>query len=1685
MKRLLKLTLALTAACGTLAASSAFADPVSRAALTPGKMPSASNVPASAVAPAAIAPYCANTYTSSVEPITLVKIDGIDSSTSAAVAPGGSASQHEDFTPVTGALRPGQTYTITIKANTDGATFSHGNAVYVDWNGDGDFADAGEGYWIGTITGSSGTDGISVSGPIAVPAGATLGSTRMRVMTAYNTTSLSALPPCRTGTGYGQSEDYTVNVDTNAPLPPPPSLTLAASLSSTTGTVPATTTLTLAIGDGGNTTAQPLTADFSTALPTGVTLGANATTTCPGTFTGASGSSLIKLASGTAIPVGGCSITANLAVNTGGNYTINAGPLSTLGGSLSASVSFFGWAEGTASYSTGFEAPFTVGSIMGQQGWSARTSNVAATAPATGAQHFSQTSAASPASGTNAIAISPSFPAGPARYAAVSANLRISHTTNGASWQFQPQDPDAGFLTTIVLLNRTGNSIDAYTWDPVAGTGTPAPTGATFPTDTYFNLKLLVDRDTSNIRICKDDVQIYESTDGKGTTGGNDVTNMVFQQQIGSGQTSNNTFFADDFKVVYTSSYDCAAPAPVQHTVTPSKTGIGGVSPDTPQTVNDGDTVTFTLSPGGGQHVGTVTGSCGGTLAPSGTSFTTNPVTADCDVKFNFVANVTTYTVTPSVTGSGTISPSTVQTVNSGDTATFTLAAAPGNHIVDVTGSCGGTLTGSSYTTNAVTANCTVVANFAADTTNPNLVCFAPDHPISQSFDGTYVRWEDNTFSDGASIPNSNFNPYGTTAFSFFWPNSAGGNAGVASSTSGGTWLVMQPGDVVGASSIFNTSTTGATAWQAGVDGYLGFRFACSTASACYGYAHMTTTAGSGFPATIVDYCFDSSGASITIGGGAGGPPKVTKSFSPTQVLANANSTATIKLLNTNSSPATLTAALVDTLPSGLVASAATTTCGGTVSFTSGTITLASGATIPAGSCTITATVHSAAEGTYTNTIHAGDLHTDLGNNAEDASADLIVSNTLPFPQPYCPVSFTNDVEPISKVMLSGITNPSDPTVNGSPAHENFLSVAGGALSRGGVYGMAVEGNTAGAYTTKLMVYIDWNQNGTFDTGESFALSDLTNSTGTDGKQSTGDITVPVDALLGPTRMRVIKKYNAAATACNTDGYGQAEDYVVTIDSNPLPQPIADATPYSFSMTAEQDASATDTLTVSNSGPGRLTFNIKRALPEGSSQPSTSRYDVRKLLAGPSANDEAKAGVLLAPLHDDFIGALARDDVKLPTGGNTVLANDPLCVVGTPGLVVHDGNIAPDNGYGWNAIAGTDPKYVDKFTPDSYPATYTTVCMTLLSNTGLTTAPVQVVVFDDDGPGGSPGTELGRVAVTANHITAALAQSFQAVDISEMGLNIADGSVYIGVEWDATAVSGLFVASDESGGTFADGYAYSSATWAPITDTPDFADYKSLLVRAIEESAGEPGVGCDAPSNVAWLSATPASGTINGVGSMDVTVKASAAGLDVGTYQAVLCVNTNDLGHPRFEIPVTFDVTPNVANDTIFKDGFEGAPAVDPDVVTGSINLPVNQDEDGNTFDFVTGQYGVYNPSRVDDINLYYLPSSSTGTGPGLYVYWYGDVNDGVGGVTDNSGEFAVLHTGDVVGPSSNVLASSILMQNWQPTTEGYLGVAFYNEQTSTMNYGYLKLKTTGPAAFPVQVLEYGYNKAGNAITIP
>ncbi len=145
----------------------------------------------------------------------------------------------------------------------------------------------------------------------------------------------------------------------------------------------------------------------------------------------------------------------------------------------------------------------------------------------------------------------------------------------------------------------------------------------------------------------------------------------------------------------------------ITYTITPSAGANGTISPSTPQTVNASSAQVFTVTPDAG-YSASVGGTCGGALV--GTTYTTNAVSANCTVDATFVA-LPTFTVTPVVTGSGTVSPAAAQTVLQNATVVFTPTPAVGYSVV--MSGCGGKMSGSTFTTAPVTANCIVTASFS------------------------------------------------------------------------------------------------------------------------------------------------------------------------------------------------------------------------------------------------------------------------------------------------------------------------------------------------------------------------------------------------------------------------------------------------------------------------------------------------------------------------------------------------------------------------------------------------------------------------------------------------------------------------------------------------------------------------------------------------------------------------------------------------------------------------------------------------------------------------------------------------------------------------------------------------------------------------------------------------------------
>lgn len=126
---------------------------------------------------------------------------------------------YTDFTSISTTLTKGTQYIITVTPTWTGTVYSEGYAVWIDYNRDGDFSDAGEQVWTRAATQST-----PVSGSFTIPTDAVESATRMRVSMKYNGIPTS----CETFT-YGEVEDYTVIIEGSGPDLTAPVITLNGS----------------------------------------------------------------------------------------------------------------------------------------------------------------------------------------------------------------------------------------------------------------------------------------------------------------------------------------------------------------------------------------------------------------------------------------------------------------------------------------------------------------------------------------------------------------------------------------------------------------------------------------------------------------------------------------------------------------------------------------------------------------------------------------------------------------------------------------------------------------------------------------------------------------------------------------------------------------------------------------------------------------------------------------------------------------------------------------------------------------------------------------------------------------------------------------------------------------------------------------------------------------------------------------------------------------------------------------------------------------------------------------------------------------------------------------------------------------------------------------------------------------
>ncbi|CAA6830135.1 MAG: Unknown protein [uncultured Aureispira sp.] len=98
-------------------------------------------------------------------------------------------------------------------------------------------------------------------------------------------------------------------------------------------------------------------------------------------------------------------------------------------------------------------------------------------------------------------------------------------------------------------------------------------------------------------------------------------------------------------------------------------------------------------------------------------------------------------------------------------------------------------------------------------------------------------------------------------------------------------------------------------------------------------------------------------------------------------------------------------------------------------------------------------------------------------------------------------------------------------------------------------YNLSNNLNTDGNYSIYSKVWIDWNQDFDFeDAGEEYDLGFAQNTGDGPTNLSPLMISVPANAMVGQTRMRVACLYNASPTACISGVDGEVEDYTLIVE---------------------------------------------------------------------------------------------------------------------------------------------------------------------------------------------------------------------------------------------------------------------------------------------------------------------------------------------------------------------------------------------------------------------------------------------------------------------------------------------------------------------------------------------------------
>ncbi|MBK9639435.1 MAG: lamin tail domain-containing protein [Bacteroidetes bacterium] len=181
-----------------------------------------------------------------------------------------------------------------------------------------------------------------------------------------------------------------------------------------------------------------------------------------------------------------------------------------------------------------------------------------------------------------------------------------------------------------------------------------------------------------------------------------------------------------------------------------------------------------------------------------------------------------------------------------------------------------------------------------------------------------------------------------------------------------------------------------------------------------------------------------------------------------------------------------------------------------------------------------------------------------LGDSIALSSSAYVVEGATGTPPTYLPSTATDvDDEEILNVTFGSINQSSTCATTGSGPgsvlnmYSNYTDIAPAIVAPGQSVPFSVTVGYCGltAYSNTMNIYIDWNQDGDFLDLDELAFAKPYGAAALTGTAYTGNILVPLTALGGSTRLRVVLVESTVISPTGTYTWGETEDYSILVAS--------------------------------------------------------------------------------------------------------------------------------------------------------------------------------------------------------------------------------------------------------------------------------------------------------------------------------------------------------------------------------------------------------------------------------------------------------------------------------------------------------------------------------------------------------